>query len=117
MFGRGGFDSKQLKKMMKQMGVEMKELEGVEEAVIKLSDKELVFSNPQVQITEAQGQKTYQIIGEPEEQEKTTEKTEISDEDIKMVLEQADVTEEEARKALEESEGDIAQAIVNLKES
>ncbi|KXA93287.1 hypothetical protein AKJ37_00470 [candidate division MSBL1 archaeon SCGC-AAA259I09] len=112
--GRGGFDSKQLRKMMKQMGIEMEELSGVEEVTIKMSDKELVFTDPEVQLTEAQGQKTYQIIGKPTERELGPE---ISDEDVKMVVEQTDVDEETARKALEETEGDIAQAIVNLGES
>lgn len=111
MFGRGGFDSDQLQKMMKQMGIEMNELSGVEEVVIKTSDKELVFTNPEVQVTEAQGQKTYQIIGEPQESELGPE---ISDDDVEMVMEQANVDEEKAREALEETEGDIAQAIVKL---
>lgn len=112
MFGRGGFDSGQLRKMMKQMGIEMKELSGVEEVVIKTADKELVFSNPEVQVTEAKGQKTYQVVGKPEERELGPE---IDDEDVEMVMEKADVDEKTARKALEETEGDIAQAIVELK--
>lgn len=121
MFDRGGgFDPKQLEKMMKKMGVEMEELSGVEEVVIKFSDKELVFEKPQVQLTEAQGQKTYQIIGEPEkqgkeEQEKETE-VEISDEDIEMVVNQTNVDKDKAKEALEKTDGDIAEAIVNLEE-
>lgn len=115
MFGKGNFDPKQLEQMMKKMGVEMDELSDVEEVVIKKSDENLVFENPQVQLTEAQGQKTYQIIGEPNEEEKDTE-IEISDEDIQMVTDQTDATEEEAEEALEETEGDIAKAIVNLED-
>lgn len=114
MFGRGGINSGQLKKMMKQMGIEMEELSGVEKVVIKLSDKELVFTDPQVQVTEAQGQKTYQIVGKPEEEEIGPE---ISDDDIDAVMDQAGVDKEKARKALEETDGNIAQAIVNLQES
>lgn len=114
MFGRGGIDSGQLKKMMKQMGIEMEELSGVEEVVIKLSDRELVFKDAQVQVTEAQGQKTYQIIGKPEEQETGPE---ISDDDIKTVMDQVEIDEDQAREALKETDGDIAQAIVNLQES
>ncbi len=116
MFDRGGgFDPKQLEKMMKNMGIEMEELSGVEEVVIKFSDKELVFSNAQVQLTEAQGQKTYQIIGEPDEREKGSE-PEISDEDIEMVMDQTNVDKDSAREALEKTDGDIAQAIVDLEE-
>lgn len=114
MFGRGGFDSGQLRKMMKQMGVEMKELSDVEEVVIKLSDKDLVFPDAQVQVVEAEGQKTYQIIGKAEEQ---GSEPEIEEDDIEMVMERTNVGRKTAEKALEKTEGDIAQAIVDLEES
>lgn len=113
MFGRGGIDPSKLQKMMKQMGMEMEELSDVREVVIKLSDKELVFENPEVQVTEVKGQKTYQIMGEPQEHELESE-PEISDEDIEMVMDQAGVDREAATEALEETDGDIAKAIVNL---
>lgn len=114
MFGRGGLDPKKLQKMMKQMGMEMKELSDVQEVVIRLSDKELTFPNAEVQVTEMKGQKTYQIMGEPEERELEPE---IGDEDVEMVMEQASVDRDAAVEALESVDGDIAQAIVNLKES
>ncbi len=113
MFGRGGFDPQKLEKMMKKMGVDMKELSDVEQVIIKKSDEELVFDNPEVQLTEAKGQKTYQIIGEPKKEEKEVE-VEISDDDVEMVMEQTNADEEAAREALEETDGDIAKAIVNL---
>ena len=116
MFGRGGLETSELQKMMKQMGLEMEELSDVEEVVIKLSDKELVIPNPQVQITKAKGQKTYQVIGDAEERE-LEEGPEISDDDVEMVMEQAGVDEETAEEALKETDGDIAQAIVNIEES
>lgn len=114
MFGRGGFDPKKVQKMMKQMGVETEELSDVQEVIIKLSDKELVIPDAQVQVTEMKGQKTYQVMGEAEERESGLE---ISEEDIEMVIDQAEVDKETAREALENTEGDIAQAILNLKES
>ncbi len=115
MFGKGGIDPSQLEKMMKQMGLEMEELSGVQEVVIKLSDKELVISNPQVQITEAKGHKTYQVIGDAEERELEAE-PEIDDDDIEMVMEKGGVDRETAEEALEETDGDIAEAIVNIEE-
>lgn len=114
MFGRGGLDPKKLQKMMKQMGMEMKELSDVQEVVIRLSDKELTFPNADVQVTEMQGQKTYQIMGEPEERDLEPQ---IDDEDVEMVMEQANVDRDAAEEALESVDGDIAQAIVSLKES
>lgn len=113
MFGRGGFDPKQLQKMMKQMGIEVEELSDVEEVVIKLSDKEIVIQNPEVQITEAKGQTTYQVIGNAEERETGPQ---VSEDDIEMVMEKSGVDEEAATEALKGTDGDIAQAIVNLEE-
>ncbi len=119
MFGRGGFDPKKLQKMMKQMGVETEELSGVQEVVIKLSDKELVIPDAQVQVTEMKGEKTYQVMGEAQERESEAQKSgpEISDGDVDMVMEEAGVGEEAAKEALEDTDGDIAQAIVSLEES
>lgn len=114
MFGRGGIDPKKIQKMMKQMGVKTEELEGVQRVVIELSDRELVIPDAQVQVTKMKGQKTYQVMGEAEEQELETE---IDEEDIEMVKEQAGVDEKTAKEALEETDGDIAQAIVNLEGS
>ncbi len=115
MFGRGGLDPKKIQKLMKQMGVKTEEMTDVQRVTIELSDKKLVIPNPQVQITEMKGQKTYQIIGEAEEQ-KTESDTDITDEDIEMVMEQTNVDRETAKEALEKTDGDIAQAIVNLTE-
>lgn len=114
MFGRGGFDPSKIRKMMKQMGVEMEELSDVQEVVIRLPDKELVIPDAQVQVTEMKGQRTYQVMGEAQERELGPG---ISDEDIEMVMDQTDVDRETAAEALETTEGDIAQAIVNLEES
>lgn len=114
MFGRGGLDPSKIRKMMKQMGVEVEELSGVQEVVIKLSDKELVVPDAEVQVTEMKGQKTYQVIGEAQERDLGPE---ISGEDVEMVMEQANVDKEAATGALEKTDGDIAQAIVDLTES
>jgi len=60
---------------------------------------------------DAQGQKTYQITGNPKIIDR---KEEIKEEDIKLVIEQTGKSEEEAIKALEETNGDIAEAIMKL---
>ncbi len=98
---------RQMKKLMKQMGMEMEELEA-KEVVIKLADSEIIIENPKVSVVTAMNQKTYQITG--------TEKVAqgILADDIKLVAAQANVGEEEARKALEEARGDLAQAILKL---
>ncbi|HDD36868.1 MAG: nascent polypeptide-associated complex protein [Archaeoglobaceae archaeon] len=103
---------KQMKKMMKQMGIEMEEVDA-EEVIIKTSDAELIFKNPSVTKIKAKGVETFQIVGNYEILEK---KPEISDEDVKLIMDQANVDEETARKALEESKGDLAEALMKLQE-
>jgi len=101
---------------MKKAGVEIVESPDVEyiEIVYKDGKKTRIY-NPIVNKMKISGQTTYQIIGEEEEIEEEIE-MEFSDEDIKIVMEQADVDRELAIKALQLTEGDIAKAIIVLKE-
>lgn len=108
---------RELKRLSKRMGLQLGTLEGVEEVIIRLKDKELVFKKPEVSTISVQGQYIYQIMGKPEERPieiKEEIELEISDEDIQLVAVQAGVSEEEARSALKETGGDIAQAIILL---
>ena len=107
---RGRIDKRQMERAMRQMGIKTTDLDGVREVVIKLSDKEIVLPNAQVTLTEMQGQRSYQIIGEEFER-----KLEVAEEDVKLVMEQAGVGREQAMKALKETSGDIAAAILRLK--
>ena len=102
---------KQMKKMMKQMGIEMDEIEA-EEVIIITKGEEWVFKNPSVVRITAKGVETFQISGSYE----TRERVVINDEDVRLVMEQAGVSEEEARRALEEAKGDIAEALLKLTE-
>lgn len=113
MIPGGRVHPKQMKKMMKQLGIESEEIEGVEEVIIRTVSKEYVFKKADVTKTTVQGQETWQIIGEPEVSEKEGE-VGIPLEDVKLVAEKANVSEEEARKALEECDGEPAEAIVRL---
>ncbi len=103
----GKINPRQMKKLMKQMGMQMEEIEA-EEVIIRQKDGEIVISNPKVSVITAMGQKTYQIVGEE------SFRSRIPEEDVKLVAEQAGVSLEEARKALEESSGDLAEAIMKL---
>ncbi len=102
----------QMKKMMKQMGIEMEEVDA-EEVIIRTRGEELIFKNPTVTKISAKGMETFQIVGSYEVVEK---KPPISEEDVKLIMEQAGVSEEEARKALEEANGDLAEALMRLQE-
>lgn len=104
-----GISPKQMKKIAKQMGVKMEEVEALE-VVIKLEDKKLIFENPQVTTTKVMGQNTFQIAGDYVEKIR-----EISEEDVKLVSKKAKCDTETARKALESSDGDLAKAILKIK--
>ncbi|MCO8267034.1 MULTISPECIES: nascent polypeptide-associated complex protein [unclassified Haloferax] len=122
MFGGGGMNPRKMKQMMKQMGIDVTELEA-EEVVIKTADEELVFSDAQVTRMDAQGQETYQIVGEPETRELGAgddgdDNDEVADaipaDDVAIVAQRAGVPEDEAREALEAEDGDLAAAIARL---
>jgi len=52
---------------MKSMGIDMYEIEGVKQVIIKTADKDIVFNDAQVTVIDARGQKMYQLVGTPEE--------------------------------------------------
>jgi len=109
----GKVNPKKMKQMMKQMGMEMEEIEGVERVVIQTAGGDYIFDEPQVVATRMQGITTYQITGEPRFEEAIPE---IPDEDVALVASQTGATDEAARAALIETRGDIAEAILKLSE-
>ncbi len=124
----GGFDPEQMEQMMKQFGIDMDDI-AAERIVIETEDGgELVFNEPNVTVMNApQGEEVYQIIGEPdettgvededepEEVESVDEDNGIPDEDVKLVAQQADASMSDARAALEDCDGDLADAVDQLK--
>jgi nascent polypeptide-associated complex subunit alpha len=116
MLPSAGMNPKQLKQMqraMKQMGMDTKDVKGVTEVIIKFKNKELVITNPKVNLMNFMGQDTYQISGKSKERAIETEII-IPDDDVDLVATQTGVSQEEARKALEETGGDLAEAILRL---
>jgi len=112
--GMGGrVDPRQMNQMMKRLGIDIKEIPDVTEVIIRTPSQEYVFSKPDVSIMTAQGQRTFQVVGEPALRTRST-KLEIKDEDVQLVSEQTGKTMQEARNALEATKGDIAEAIVRL---
>jgi nascent polypeptide-associated complex subunit alpha len=126
MFGGGGLNPRKMQQMMKQMGIDVEELDA-EEVIIRTADEELYFDGAQVTKMDAQGQETYQIVGEPNVRETgEAEAIEagdgadeaddggIPDADVEIVAQRAGVTESTARKVLEENDGDLAAAVSQL---
>ena len=114
------FNPREMKKMMKRMGIEMdiEELSDAERVVIERSSGvRLLIDNPQVTIMRMKGQTIIQVVGEIKEEireMKEEEQVEIKQEDVELVALEAGVSLEEARQALLLTKGDLAQAILLL---
>ncbi|HIH23373.1 TPA: nascent polypeptide-associated complex protein [Candidatus Micrarchaeota archaeon] len=102
-------DPKQMERMMKQMGINSRQIPA-SRVVIETDSENLIIENPQITEISMQGQKSYQIAGTIHSESR------ISEEDIKMVMEQAGVDKEKATESLKKSKGDIAAAIMDLKQ-
>jgi len=124
-------DPRRMKAMMRKMGIEQQELEGVESVVITMRDRELVFDAPEVVAVTAQGQTSYQVSGEAQEHARggatagagagatagagaPAPRPKYSREDLALVMAQTGATEDEARAALDVCEGEVAEAIIRL---
>ena len=114
MFGK--LNPKDMEAAMRKLGIKSENIPATEVRIATKEGKTIVIKQPQVMVIDAQGQKSFQITGVTQEiaSEKPLE-IELSNDDVELVAEQAEVTKEQAREALEETQGDIAQAIMQLK--
>jgi len=115
-----GVNPKQMQAMMKKMGISQTPIHA-SKVIFKTSDGDLVIENPDVLKVMMQGQETYQITGHAEysdsNEEEVEEKIEkYTEEDVEMVMSQTQKDKETVTEALEETNGDIAEAIMKLKE-
>ncbi len=125
--GGGGLNPSKMKQMMEQMGIDIEEIDA-EEVVIRTADEELVFSDAEVQLMDAQGQETYQVVGSPERRDRGAGGSEpalddgdeadaddgIPQDDIDLVAQRTGAGEDAARDALEATDGDLAAAVERL---
>ena len=105
-------NSRQMRQAMKRMGMEQQDLDA-QEVIIRLADRDLVITNPEVARVNMMGQETYQVVGEVEERARETGPS-IDEEDIMTVVSQTGVSKEEAQAAIQEANGDLAEAILKL---
>lgn len=129
----GQVGSRQMRRRMQQQGIEMEQIEATR-VIIEGSEKTLVLEQPEVVLMKQAGQEIYQIIGQAEElssddltivadtkieDDESIEDTEfkptITENDIMLVANQANVDKKEAETVLKECDGDIAKAILFLK--
>jgi nascent polypeptide-associated complex subunit alpha len=127
------FASRQMRRRMQQQGIEMDQIDATR-VIIECQDNTLVIDQPEVILMKQMGQEMYQIIGDAEEYssgeftieegvdansleptEEGISKLVITENDIMLVAAQAKVDKEEANAALIDSDGDIAKAIIYLK--
>lgn len=131
--GGGGLNPRKMKQMMNQMGIDLEDIDA-EEVIIRTADEELVFHDAEVQRMDAQGQQTYQVVGEPDTRPRgegggTDDEagadedadaggsagSDFSEQDVEIVAQRAGVPEETARETLEET-GDLAAAVQQLED-
>ena len=102
-----------MRRMLDKMGLEMKEMDSVEEVIIKTDTKELYLIKPQVVEMKGKDSTIFQVVASDIEERKK-EIPSFNEEDVILVMQQANVTKEKAIQSLIDSKGDIAQAILGL---
>ena len=125
--GFRGLSPKQISRMMKKMGIQQTDLEGVKEVIIRFEDKEWLISDASVGIVKQAGSESYQVSGTKTERGLTTtgvseesvapvqNEIEIPIEDAALVAGQTGVDIEVAKEALKQTDGDLAAAILKLR--
>ncbi len=129
MSRRRGMSPRAIARMMKQMGIEQKDVSGVREVIFRFADKEWLITAPQVVMIKQAGSESFQVSGAKSERGLTTgadiseemelepmKELEIPMEDAALVASQSGVDIETAKEALRSSDGDLAAAILKLKQ-
>jgi nascent polypeptide-associated complex subunit alpha len=101
------------------MGMKIDEIDGVTEVLIRTATREIIIEEPVVTSVVVQGQRMYQITGgSAHERTPSAEaaQPEVPEEDVNLVATQTGKTVDEAKAALKESGGDLAEAILRLKQ-
>ena len=106
----GGINPSKIQGMMKRLGISQEPL-AVKRVIFEMEDKELVIENPSVIKVKMQGQESFQVMGD------LVEKQSLNEEDVKLVMEKTGCSKEEAEETLKKVKGDIALAILELKDA
>ncbi len=127
------FGSRQMRRKMQQQGIDMDQVDATR-VIIEGPEKTLVITQPEVVLMKQAGQEIYQVIGTAEEfspeeisideaekiddsepLDESEMKPTITENDIMLVAAQANVERDEAEAVLIDCNGDIAKAILLLK--
>jgi len=116
---KGAPQGRDAKRMMQKMGMKIDEIDGVTEVLIRTATREIIIKEPVVTSVVVQGQRMYQVTGgSAHERAPSAEaaQPEVPEEDVNLVATQTGKTVDEAKVALKESGGDLAEAILRLKQ-
>jgi nascent polypeptide-associated complex subunit alpha len=116
---KGAPQGRDAKRMMEKMGMKIDEIAGVTEVLIRTVTREIVIEEPVVTSVVVQGQRMYQITGGSARERTASAKVappEVPEEDVTLVAAQTGKTVDEAKIALKESGGNLAEAILKLKQ-
>ncbi len=116
---KGAPQGRDAKRMMQKMGMKIDEIDGVTEVLIRTATREIIIEQPVVTSVVVQGQRMYQVTGgSAHERTPSAEaaQPEVPEEDVNLVATQTGKTVDEAKTALKESGGDLAEAILRLKQ-
>jgi len=127
------FGSRQMRRRMAQQGIDMEPIDATR-VIIESSEKTMIIDQPEIFLMKQAGQEIYQVIGQAEEvspdnltiksmepdidlpsEEDSEIKPTITENDIMLVATQANVDKKEAESVLKDCNGDIAKAILFLK--
>ncbi len=105
-------------RMMQKMGMKMDEIPDVSSVIIRTTSKDIVIEEPSVTAINLQGQTMYQIAGGriSETKAQALGSSVPSEADVQLVAQQTGASSEDAAKALSEAGGDLAKAILSLKQ-
>jgi len=102
-----GLNPKKMEAVMKQMGIAQENINASRVIIEKTDNTKIIIENPSVTKIKMQGQETFQIAGDINEEQG------ISEEDIQTIIEKTSVSKEKARESLEKT-GDLAESILEL---
>lgn len=123
-------DPRQMSMMMKKLGIDVRDIEGVQEVVVRTAATDYVFDKATVSVMKAQGVETWQVSGKPRTVERSSpssagkpaatpssgeeEAYQPDNQDIALVAKETGKGLAESRAALLATKGDLAEAILRL---
>ncbi|MBS3050971.1 MAG: nascent polypeptide-associated complex protein [Candidatus Aenigmarchaeota archaeon] len=107
MFG-GKPDPKKVEQIMKKLNMKVQQIPA-EEVIIKMKEKKIIISNPEIMLADMMGREVYQISGD------VSESVLVNEDDVRMVMDKTGQDRDTVVKKLEELDNDLAKAIMELK--